>query len=236
VRVLLLEDDDALRSSIASVLRSRGDAVDEATTLAEADERLYITDYDVAVLDRTVPGGDSAALARRARADGVTTPILFLTALDGIEQRVAGLDAGGDDYLAKPFAMAELLARLRSLGRRSASVQAPVLTLADLVVDPAQLTAQRGGRALTLTAKELAILVYLLRNSGRVVSRTDLIEHCWDEYADPRSNVVDVRMRLLRQKLGEPALVHTVRGAGYVAREPDAEGARPVVGGDPGTA
>lgn len=219
VRVLLLDDDPGLRASIAAVLRARGDAVDEAADLAEADERLYVNDYDVAVLDRTVPGGDAADLARRARADGVTTPILFLTALDAVDHRVAGLDAGGDDYLAKPFAMAELLARLRSLTRRSAGVAAPVLALGDLEVDPAELTARRGDRILTLTAKELAILTHLLRHRGQVVSRSELIEHCWDELADPRSNVVDVRMRLLRQKLGEPALVHTVRGAGYIARE-----------------
>ena len=217
VRVLLLEDDDELRASVAAVLRSAGTAVDEAGLLRDADERLHVHAYDVAVLDRRLPDGDAAVLLSRLRAQGLATPVLFLTALADVGDRVDGLDAGGDDYLVKPFAMAELLARVRSLARRAGRTDAPVLRLADLEVDRARVTVTRGGRALTLTPKEFSLLAHLVRNAGRVVSRTELLEHCWDEFADPSSNVVDVRIRLLRAKLGDPALVHTVRGAGYVA-------------------
>lgn len=217
VRVLLLEDDSDLRKSIATVLRPRGIAVDEAGLVSEADERLRINEYDVAVLDRSLPDGDAADMLKALRADGLRTPVIFLTAMADIMDRVAGLDAGGDDYLVKPFAMEELLARLRSMARRQAAVALPEVTLADLSIDESRMTVTRGGRVLTLTPKEYGMLLYLVRHAGRVVSRTELLEHCWDEYADPTSNVVDVRMRLLRAKVGEPALLHTVRGSGFIA-------------------
>lgn len=218
VRVLIVEDDVALRGTVVDVLRRQGMSVDTAGTVAEADEKLRITDYDVAVLDRALPDGDAAALLRRLRAAGIGVPALFISGLDEVRERVVGLDAGADDYLVKPFAMAELLARVRALGRRREAVDQPVLRLGDLAVDLASLAVTRAGRAITLTPKELAILTCLVRSAGRVVSRSTLIEHCWDEYADPVSNVVDVRVRMLRVKLGDPPLVHTVRGAGYVAQ------------------
>ena len=219
MRVLLLEDDDRLRGQVSKGLRAHDAAVDEARTLAEADELTFVNDYDLVVLDRTVPDGDGLDLVREMRARHETTPVLILTALDSVADRVTGLDAGADDYLAKPFAMDELLARVRALSRRPHAVEPPVLRLADLVMDPAGLTVQRGGRTLTMTSKERSILVYLVTNTGRVVSREDLLEHCWDAFADPSSNVIEVRIRLLREKLGLPPLIHTVRGAGYVAEE-----------------
>ncbi len=217
--MLVVDDDEALRASIASVLRVRGVAVDEAGTLAQADACLRVHDYDVVVLDRALPDGDAADLLRELRLAGVATPALFLTGMDDVAHRVTGLDAGGDDYLVKPFAMDELLARVRALARRPAAVQAAVRTLGDLTVDVARVSACRNGRVLSLTPKEFALLDHLVRNAGRVVSRGELLEHCWDEFADPSSNVIEVRIRLLRAKLGDPPLLHTVRGAGYVAEE-----------------
>jgi two-component system copper resistance phosphate regulon response regulator CusR len=217
MKVLVLEDDTVLRAAVARALRDSGAAVDESGTLAEADERLRVNEYDAVVLDRGLPDGDAADLVRSLREEGWDTPALFLTALDEVRDRVGGLDAGADDYVAKPFSTAELLARVRALARRSGTVDAPTAVLGDLVVDPAAMRVTRAEREVLLTAKEFSLLLHLVRNAGRVVSRTELIEHCWDEYADPMSNVVDVRIRLLRRKLGQPAQIHTVRGAGYVA-------------------
>jgi len=217
MRVLLLEDDPDLRGAVASHLRRQGMSVDEAGDLAGADERLRITGYDVAVLDRGLPDGDAAGLLRDLRADGVTVPVLFLTCRDQVGDRVTGLESGGDDYLGKPFATAELIARIRSLARRTPSVAPPVLALGDLEIDQARGAARRAGHALTLTPKEYALLEHLVRHAGRVVSRQELLEHCWDEYEDPTSNVVEARIGRMRAKVGYPPLVHTVRGAGYLA-------------------
>lgn len=216
VRVLLLEDDHDLRASVATVLRRQSYAVDEAATLADADERLAVNSYDVAVLDRGLPDGDAADLLARARAGGCAVPVLFLSARADIDDRVRGLDCGADDYLVKPFAMEELLARLRSLTRRHPGTSEGRLTLGDIEIDLARVQVSRAGRPVLLTPKEFALLTHLVRHAGRVVSRTELLEHCWDEFADPSSNVVDVRLRLLRGKLGEPPVIHTVRGAGFV--------------------
>jgi DNA-binding response OmpR family regulator len=215
MRILLLEDDADLRRSVARFLRRDAWSVDEARTLDEADERLAVNDYDVLVLDRTVPGGDSLAVLAAFRARGGRSPCLFLTARDAVADRVEGLVAGADDYVIKPFAMEELLARVHVLSRRVTTASAPVLRIDDIEVDPGRHRVTRAGVELALTAKEFAILRYLLANAGRVVSRTELLEHCWDEFADPMSNVVDVKVRQLRRKLGEPAVVRTVRGAGY---------------------
>ena len=189
MRLLLLEDDDELRAQAARALRTQAYAVDEASTLAAADELAFVNEYDAAVLDRRVPDGDAVDLVRALRSRGDTVPILLLTALGEVGDRVAGLDAGADDYLTKPFAMPELLARIRALGRRTGGTDQPVLVLGDLLVDPASVTARRGDRDLNLTQKEFAILAYLVRHVSRVVSRSELLEHCWDVFADPASNV-----------------------------------------------
>jgi two-component system copper resistance phosphate regulon response regulator CusR len=217
MRVLLLDDDAPLRRAVAAELRRHGMSVDEAGSLAEADERLYVTTYDAAVLDRQLPDGDAAAMLRRLREGGLAVPVIFLTCRDAVTDRVGGLEAGGDDYLGKPFAMAELVARVRALARRTAAVQPPVLRLADLTVDQARAAVSRGGRPVTLTPKEYSLLEHLVRRGGQVVSRQELLEHCWDEFEDPSSNVVDARIGRLRAKLGTPPLVHTVRGVGYLA-------------------
>ncbi len=218
MRVLVLEDDQDIGSAVARFLREAGYAVDLAIDLAAAEERLAVNDYDVLVFDRHVPDGDSIHLLRAEREAGRSTPTLFLTALDGVVDRVDGLAAGADDYLIKPFAMEELVARVHALSRRSAQHTvgpATVLRLADVALEPDRLVATRNGEPLNLTIKEFAVLRYLLSNPNRVVTRTELIEHCWDEFAEPMSNVVDVKVAQLRKKLGDPPVLHTVRGAGY---------------------
>jgi two-component system copper resistance phosphate regulon response regulator CusR len=219
VKVFVLEDDGDVRAAVVRFLEAAGYAVDAAATWIDAHEHLSVNDYDALVLDRSVPGGDSLDLLTDRRHDGDRTPALFLTARDAITDRVDGLAAGADDYLVKPFAMEELVARVHVLTRRSVVPTMPVLALADLAVDQTGLTASRAGASLGLTIKEFSILRYLVVNAGRIVSRTELIEHCWNEFIEPMSNVVDVKVAQLRKKLGEPALVHTVRGAGYVAAE-----------------
>jgi DNA-binding response OmpR family regulator len=215
VRVLLLEDNQELAGAVAGALRRSGLAVDVAVTLAAADEALDVTAYDAAVLDRTLPDGDALDLVHRRRRRGWQVPVLFLTARDTVADRVAGFQVGGDDYLVKPFAVPELVVRVRSLCRRSGTTRPAVIDVADLRVDSARHEVLRAGVRLTLTPKEFAVLELLAARQATVVSRTDLVEHCWDEMADPMSNVVDVVVAQLRRKLGPPALLHTVRGVGY---------------------
>ena len=228
MRVLLLEDDADLRRSVARFLRRDSWSVDEVRTLDHARARLAVHDYDVLVLDRTVPGGDALDLLQSYRAGGGGARCLFLTARDAVADRVEGLMAGADDYVIKPFAMEELLARLHVLARRVPTSTQPLLRVGDVEIDPGRHLARRRGAELALTAKEFAILHYLAANANRVVSRIELLEHCWDEFADPTSNVVDVKIRQLRRKLGEPGLVHTVRGAGYGIGPPSPISAAPV--------
>ena len=215
VRVLLLEDDRELARAVAGALRRSGFAVDVAVTLAAADETLDLNAYDAAVLDRTLPDGDSLDLVHRRRGRGWQVPVLFLTARDTVTDRVAGFQVGGDDYLVKPFAVPELVVRVRNLCRRSGTTRPAVTGVADLRIDSARHEVLRAGVRLTLTPKEFAVLELLAARQSTVVTRTDLIEHCWDEMADPMSNVVDVVVAQLRRKLGPPALLHTVRGVGY---------------------
>lgn len=216
MRVLILEDDTDIGEAIARYLGRAGYSVDRAVSLASAEEKMSVNSYDALVLDRMVPDGDSLELLAGYRRRGGKTPALFLTARDSIDDRAEGLGAGADDYLINPFAMDELVARVHVLSRRAVASTSPVLTIEDVELDPNRMTATRSGNDLPLTVKEFAVLRYLLTRVGEVVTRTDLIEHCWDEFAEPMSNVVDVKVAQLRKKLGEPALLHTVRGAGYV--------------------
>lgn len=215
MRVLVVEDDVELSGAVERRLRGSGFAVDTAADLPDAELAIDINRYDCLVLDRAVPSGDTINLVRTMRANGLATPALFLTAKDAVSERVDGFEAGGDDYLVKPFAMEELIVRVRRLCRRSVDETPLILTVDDLEVDQARAEVRRGGVLLTLTSKELAVLVELASRPGVVVSRTQLIETCWDEATDPMSNTVDVHIASLRRKLGDPALIHTVRGLGY---------------------
>ncbi len=210
-----MEDNDDLRFAVAAALRGDGLAVDEAADLPAADEALFVTAYDCAVFDRMLPSGDSLDYVRQLRRDGRTVPVLFLTALDQVAHRVEGFAAGGDDYLVKPFAVPELVARVHSLCRRAGSVRPPVFRVGDLEIDTARRQVRRGGVLLLLTGKEFVLLEVLATQADHAVPRAELIEKCWDEMAEPNSNVVDVLVSQLRRKLSDPALVHTVRGVGY---------------------
>ena len=214
MRVLVIEDDGELAEAIADGLRLEGMAVDTALDGDRGLEHAQVNDYDVIALDRDLPGvpGDEvcASLAGTVRAR-----ILMLTAAGTIEDRVEGLDRGADDYLPKPFAFAELVARLRALARRSAAPLPPVLDAAGVSLDPSRRVAFRAGRRLDLSPKEFAVLECLLSSPGRVVSAEDLLERVWDEAADPFTTAVKTTIRRLRAKLGEPPLIHTVREGGY---------------------
>ncbi len=216
MRVLLVEDQADVRDAIGQRLRGSGFSIDPAPCLADAELLLNMHDYAVLILDRMLPDGDSIHALERWRSCGVQTPALFLTALDEIPDRVAGLEAGADDYLVKPFAMEELLARVTSLGRRGASHAPSKFSLADLEVDLARRQARRGGVLLPLRPKEYAVLDCLVANYGRAVSREELRNTCWDDTREAHSNVEEAVIAALRRKLGKPALIHTVRGFGWV--------------------
>lgn len=215
MRVLVVEDDLEVRGAVVSALRSVGFAVDQAADWSQADLAISVNDYDCLVLDRILPEGDSAGQLLRRRRAGMSVPALMLTALDGAMDRVAGFEAGADDYVSKPFVTAELILRVRALCRRRGNMVPPVLRAGDIEVDTARWEVRRAGILLTLTPKEFSVLEMLLVRQPAVVSRTDLLEHCWDEQADPASNVVDVVVAQLRRKLGDPPVITTVRGAGY---------------------
>ncbi|MEU6058075.1 response regulator transcription factor [Streptomyces sp. NPDC047097] len=216
MRVLLVEDEPDLRDTVEAGLRDAGYAVDAVADWPDADLLLDVTDYDCVVLDRLLPSGDGLyALAGRRRT-GWAVPVLCLTALHALPDRVEGFRLGADDYLPKPFAMVELVARVGSLARRAPGRLPVQLRCADLELDGARREVRRGGVLLTLTPKEYAVLHRLLVHQETVVTRSALIEHCWDEMADPASNVVDAVMAGLRRKLGGPPLIHTVRGHGFL--------------------
>lgn len=215
MRVLITEDDDDLRVALDAALRSAGFAVDVAADLPDADEALYVNSYDCVVFDRMLPAGDALSYVQGRRNSGWLMPVLFLTARDSVADRIDGLRLGGD-YLVKPFAMAELVARVRSLCRRNATGQPTVLRCADVELDGARHQVLRAGVLLTLTRKEFMVLERLMTTPGKPVSRQELIAHAWDEVAGPATNVLDVVIAQLRRKLRDPQLIHTVRGTGYL--------------------
>ncbi|WP_026912480.1 response regulator transcription factor [Patulibacter minatonensis] len=218
MRLLIVEDEAKLAALLARGFRESGHAVDLAGTGEEALWRAGSTAYDVVVLDVGLPTIDGFETCRRLRADGVRTPVLMLTARDGVDDRIAGLDGGADDYLVKPFDLGELEARLRALVRRGQVALDPVLTVGPLRLDPAGRRAWHGDEELGLSAKEFALLEVLMRRPGEALDRRALLEAAWDDAYDPRSNVVDVYVGYLRQKVDRPfgtALIATVRGVGY---------------------
>jgi two-component system, OmpR family, response regulator len=218
VRILVVEDEPKMADVLRRGLTREGLAVDVVELGADALVRAGATEYDAIVLDAMLPDIDGLEVCRQLRADRVWSPVLMLTARSGVPDRVDGLDAGADDYLAKPFAFDELLARLRALARRGPVERPPVLEVGDLRLDPAGHRAWRGETALELSAKELAMLEIFMRNPEQVLSRFTLLEHAWEGEYENRSNVIDVYVRLLREKIDRPfgrASLQTVRGVGY---------------------
>jgi two-component system OmpR family response regulator len=218
MRVLIVEDEPKLARLLRKGLTAQGLAADIAANAGDAMWMATATSYDAITLDVMLPDTDGFTLCRELRREGVTTPVLMITALDTIRDRVTGLDSGADDYLAKPFSLAELLARLRALSRRPREVRMPVLTVGELRLDPAARTLHRADTLIELTPKEFAILETLMRRPGEAVSRFDLLESAWDDSYDNRSNVVDVYIGYLRQKVDRPFGtddIETVRGFGY---------------------
>ena len=222
MRLLVVEDEIKMAGLLVRGLREDGHAVDVART---GDDALWMgqaVEYDAVVLDLMLPGLDGVSVCRAWRENGVWTPVLMLTARDGVEDRVAGLDAGADDYLVKPFALKELKARLRALARRGVSERPAVVEVGDLRLDPATRQVWRGSVEIQLSTKEFALLDTLMRRAGLVLSRLQLLEHAWDYAYENRSNVVDVYIRYLREKVDRPfgrKSIETVRGAGYRLRK-----------------
>jgi len=226
MRVLVVEDEVKLARLLKRGLEEEGYAVDIATDGSEAIWMGTENPYDAVLLDVMLPDADGFEVCRRLRDAGRWSPVLMLTARDAVEDRVAGLDAGADDYLTKPFSFAELLARLRALLRRGATERPAELRVGDLVLDPATHRVTRGGVHVDLTRKEFALLEYFMRHSGEVLSRTSLIEHVWDFAFEGDSNVVDVYVRYLREKIDRPygrRSLETIRGSGYRLREEPAD-------------
>ena len=215
MRVLVVEDFEVLARSIGTGLRREGMAVDVVLDGTDALTHLAVTRYDVVVLDRDLPGVHGDDICRRIAADRSDVRVLMLTAAGTVKDRVDGLGLGADDYLPKPFDFAELVARVRALGRRSTPPAPPTLSYEDVTLDPASHVASRSGRRLQLSPKEFALLECLLASAGVVLSAEELLDRVWDEAADPFSSAVKHTMRRLRAKLGDPPLIHTVRESGY---------------------
>jgi len=222
MRLLIIEDDLQAAGYLAKGLKESGYAVDIAT---DGEERLYTTlseNYAALIVDRMLPRRDGLALIAALRAQGKTVPVLILSALGEVDDRVNGLRAGGDDYLVKPYAFSELVARIEALLRRSTSIVTDnILRVADLELDLRARTVRRAGQSIELQPREFRVLEYLMRNSDQVVTRTMLLEHVWDYHFDPNTNVIDVQVSRLRQKIDkgfDSPLLHTVRGAGYCLR------------------
>jgi len=219
VRILLVEDEPGAARMLAKGLREEAYAVDVAGDGERALEQAFVNDYDLIILDVLLPGKDGFEVCRELRAAGSAVPVLMLTARDAVEDRIAGLDTGADDYLTKPFDFDELLARARALLRRGPALRPAVISVSDLVVDTRSRRVSRGAREVDLTAKEYALLEYLARRAGEVVGRADIAEHVWDESYDPFSKVIEVFIQRLRRKVDEGhavKLIRTRRGEGYV--------------------
>jgi two-component system copper resistance phosphate regulon response regulator CusR len=224
MRVLLVEDDPRIARFVSQGLREQTYAVDMTADGEDALYKLSINDYDAVILDVMIPGRNGFEVCRELRAAGSNVPVIMLTARDALHDRITGLDTGADDYLTKPFEFAELLARLRALLRRGHVVRPAALIVADLVIDTRAHRVTRAGRHVELTAKEYALLEYLAREQGRVLSRAEIAEHVWDENFDPFSNLIDVNINRLRRKIDAPflaPLIHTRRGEGYMLAAPD---------------
>jgi two-component system OmpR family response regulator len=223
MRVLVIEDDAETAAYVVAGLAAGGHAADVAVDGREAFVLATADDYDVIVIDRMLPGGDGLVIVQRLREEGIETPVLFLTARAGIDDRVEGLDAGGDDYLTKPFAFSELMARLNALVRRPSFSQtnATTLRVADLEMDLLKRRVRRGAREIDLQPREFRLLEYLMQNEDHVVTRTMLLEHVWGFHFDPKTKIVETHISRLRSKLdrdAEDELIHTIRGSGYVIR------------------
>jgi len=224
MKVLVVEDDAETVAYIRNGLNEQGHVVDCASNGRQGLLLAGYGGYEVAIVDRMLPGLDGLSMVKALRGNGIVTAVLFLTNLGGIDDRVEGLEAGGDDYLAKPFAVSELMARVNALGRRRAmNAVATVLRVADLEIDLVRRSVTRGGRAIDLQPREFKLLECLVRNVGRVVTRTMLLEKVWDFHFDPKTNIVETHMSRLRGKVDRGFardLIHTVRGAGYSLRAP----------------
>jgi two-component system copper resistance phosphate regulon response regulator CusR len=221
VRILLVEDEVKVGSFIRRALEEESYAVDLCADGEEAIELAGANTYDLLILDIMLPGMSGLEILRRLRKERVKTPVLILTARTGVDEKVKGLDSGADDYLTKPFAIEELLARVRALLRRGSSDSAGVLQVDDLVLNPVTHEVARGGQRIDLTAKEYALLEYMMRNTGRVLTRAMIAEHVWNLDFDTFTNVIDVYVNYLRNKVDRGRthrLIHTVRGSGYVLR------------------
>lgn len=224
MKILIVEDDSVLAQFIRKGLQEEGHIIDQAANGEEGFLLASTYSYDLLILDVMLPQLDGMELCRRLRAKGYTTPILFLTARTSIQDKVTGLDHGADDYLTKPFAFAELLARIRALIRRVGPHTLRRLKAADLEIDPSSRQVWRAGNEIALTNKEYALLEYLLRNKNRILTRTAIIEHVWDINYNPMTNIVDAHIRALRSKMDRgfsPPLIQSVRGAGYMLEAPE---------------
>lgn len=222
MRILFAEDERDLNHIITKKLTSQGYSVDSVYDGEEAIDILSYTDYDAVILDIMMPKADGFAVLRALRSKGKNTPVLFLTARDSVQDRVAGLDSGANDYLVKPFSVEELLARIRAMTRTAFGVSDSLLSVGDLTMDTAAKVVKRGGKEIPLSAKEYALLEYLMHNAGIVLSREKIENHIWNFDYEGGTNVVDVYIRYLRKKIDEvydKKLIHTVRGRGYVLRE-----------------
>lgn len=220
VKLLLIEDDRETSAFVARALQERGYEVETSFNGTEGLSKADAEEYDALIVDRMLPGLDGLSLVRRLRTRGNRVPVLFLTTMSGLDDRVEGLEGGADDYLPKPFATAELFARVNALVRRTAA-EATQLSVLDLRMDLLRRTVQRAGRPITLQPQEFRLLEYLVRNAGRMVTRTMLLENVWDLQFDPRTNIVETHISRLRSKVDrgfDAELIHTVRGAGYMLR------------------